>query len=611
MAMLKYALVENNTASHDLTKLCIGAMRSEDLECFLKIRKQEFFPVFRDVENVRTKKSIDYQMHDLGLFDDSDFEVPFYLEMHTDWMIEAADDLKKLKTTEDVIKVSRLFKVKQKLIAVFNTMTLQGGGPEANDETQIENFIEALKSQSLLHYYLKLLMSAGVALSVEPEVGDWDEGDTETTEKVNNESQAVKLIANTLFRSRFLRDPDVRSGAQNDTKEICAEVAAEAFASLKANRLVLWRPDSLEDLYLRSQPTRRDHEKGSASYHLVHLLPYGRCRRADVQKLVASLVQGNTCEYEAESYEQMKDQLSPMYHLLIWATLSNRPNLAKYFWSQYPGRSALTALVAARICYELPKRVYLTPEVQNSYDELCVYFKESAAGVLSKCFLRDAKRTTNIVKCGSIESGGIPIWCLAYYLKAKEFTGADSYQRVVADEWYSYIDTNNSLIKVVLGVIFPPYLALFSWNQDPGLVNALSIRMDRQKMISELTDVHKEDNTAFMAGYWPTWMGTVHARFRFFLRAPFTTYLYELIFYFVFVVLFTYAALTVTKPPKETMEFESSEDVLVFLAFLWLCTLILDEIAEVLQIGYVSFCNAVPVLSIRVFVSSFEHQFYR
>ena len=166
--------------------------------------------------------------------------------------------------------------------------------------------------------------------------------------------------------------------------------------------------------------------------------------------------------------------------------------------------------------------------------------------MLNEAHTNDANILTQMLKSGSAESGYIPIWGLAYRLKAKKFTVSPGYSSVMDTEWNGVIDTSQGIFKLIFGtlsVMYPVYLCF--WNPFPisdadvntpfgwavWLLDSLTVRMDHAAMFP--------NHNIKKPGYFELCL----ARTTHFFNAPITTFLIEVSAYMILVLLHTYSSI--------------------------------------------------------------------
>lgn len=278
---------------------------------------------------------------------------------------------------------------------------------------------------------------------------------------------------------------------------------------------------------------------------------------------------------------------------MIWSLFTNRPQLAKYFWTLVPRKCVLNALVAGQICKDLPDSAPLTPEVSTTLEELQEYFTDSSKRILDFAHHSDSALTVKMMKAGSLESGYIPVWFLAYDLGAKEITASTAYQTINKDEWYECIDQSNSTLKLIITLLIPPLLLIWnpiadstaevgargkhsSWRDM--FLNFIPVRMNHKAM-KENQDKPK---WAAVGGGWYT---TAKSRFTYFYAAPITTFFAEVMSYLSFAVTYSIAAIAPAYPVNEVFTLDDTLKITQLLTLLWVIAVIVDEIDQVSKEG--------------------------
>uniref|UniRef100_A0A8C5FUE4 Transient receptor potential cation channel, subfamily M, member 4a n=1 Tax=Gadus morhua TaxID=8049 RepID=A0A8C5FUE4_GADMO len=208
--------------------------------------------------------------------------------------------------------------------------------------------------------------------------------------------------------------------------------------------------------------------------------------------------------------------LSPWASLFIWAVLQNRSEMAVYFW-EMASESVLSALSGCKILRELSKLEDET-ESKVSMKELAQKFENLAQDVFSSCYQSNERR------CFTLLIRQSPVWAGATCLQMA--TAAD------ARLFFSHDGVQTLLSQIWWGSSSPP-------------IRPFAIQ-----------------------------------RWRNFWFAPVTSFLGNVLMYFLFLCLFAYVLLVDFKgpPPKGP---SISEMVLYF----WVFTMVCEEIRQTFFVG--------------------------
>ena len=605
--MLKYCLQQEDDPV--LAKMCISNMREADLSHFLNFSTESFC----SFQIEKNKGKVNLTPGGLDLFDDSDFEVPFYISSNLGWMESTGKELLELEKSGKHGDHKKTRKVK----------SLVTRGPRRNSlhQSVVSNNSDEADADALLSYYLKLFVSAGMVLSITqhpPASGEPSLSNPEIIEGV------VKLIAKTIHHSWLINTEIMVHAAENaamnvpyhrlndDAQKRCDDRGRLIWQIMEEAGLVLWDGDNLEDMYVNSMPRAED--SSQRSRHLRDFMPRGCCTREDVHDLLRDLV--GTVEWPFISQRQMAisrrisdldvnkeeiRELSPYYYLLIWAIITNRKRLAKYFWELTDEMALTTGLIASHVSEKLATRWELDPEIHNGYMKLSRYFQDVSASVLKAAHKIDAEMTVDILKAGSAESGYIPIWGIAYGLRAKKITASPGYASVMNSEWNGMISQSNGTFKIIFGTLsfmYPIYLCM--WNPFPveaqqqgGFLGWIAYLLEVLFVRMEHDDMYPIDRHPKRPGYLELcWGRTTH-----FFKAPISTFFVELVAYMTLVLLFTYAAMVPAQswddswkllagPWQSDQHNDRSKDSIDALAqavvLIWLFTMVFAELDKLL-----------------------------
>jgi len=592
-------------------------MQQADLEYFLQFSMSTFNKY--DAHNQQKEFSpIETTPTNLDLFDESDFEVPLYI-LKTKWFEVTAFNLgqdpkvqkkkgnhtvqpdrnfreklrrNSLHIAEDAAKIAK--KASQVVGLVASDSDSVGRASSMVATLKPDEYQKQVANEAVLSYYLKLFLSAGLAMSIDEQ----HEQDTRPPTDPEVAGKVVTLIAKTMHHSWLLSidDNDDQTEAHQlydnlgKKEQYTLLLAADhVFKVLDDAGLRLWQSDNLEDLFLRAQPISMDHVP---SHYLMTLFPRGHCTRADVYQRTREMVGTPSMAFGAT--DASIDQLSPFYHLMTWSLCTNRPELAKYFWELSPRKCVLNALVAGQICQMLPNIAKLTPEVTTSLSELLDFFENQAKRILEQCQHADSGITVDIMKAASTESGNIPVWHLAYDLKAQEITASAAYQTIINDEWNGAINQSNGMLKILFAILCPPLL-LF-WNPYSAEDSAITESQARKGFLESLIDLiavrMNHDVIAKAEGSRPKflrvgggWFDMAKKRFRYFYAAPITTFYFEVLAYLAFAVVFSIAAIAPAQSADEVLKLDDNYKIIQLTLYLWVLAVCVDEVDQMVTDG--------------------------
>ncbi|XP_062388181.1 transient receptor potential cation channel subfamily M member 4a [Sardina pilchardus] len=293
------------------------------------------------------------------------------------------------------------------------------------------------------------------------------------------------------------------------------------------------------------------------------------------------------------SYKEQRC-LSPWASLFIWAVLQNRREMAIFFW-EMAGESVLSALSGCKMLRELSKMENET-DTKLAMKELAQCFENLAHDVFSECYKSNESRSYSLLIRKS------PVWvggtCLqmATAAEARLFFGHDGVQSLLSQIWWGDMESSTEVWKLVLAFFFPPliYSDLISFREqetdeqkteeifhtrdsvDGGdgtvfsLADILHTNEDAEEY-NALRNKSKESSSQKRP--------FVFHRWRQFWFSPVTSFLGNVLMYFLFLFLFAYILLVDFKPPPKGPS--STEYVLYF----WVFTLVCEEIRQSFYVG--------------------------
>ncbi|XP_031436819.1 transient receptor potential cation channel subfamily M member 4-like [Clupea harengus] len=334
-------------------------------------------------------------------------------------------------------------------------------------------------------------------------------------------------------------------------------------------------------------------------YHALLSLDKATSMRRPFKK-VCKFLQG-PCVYRA------KRCLYPWASLFIWAVLQNRREMAIYFW-EMTGESVLSALCGCKLLREL-SRLELKTETIKSMKELAQMFENLAYGVFSKCYESSESRSFTLLIRTSPVWGGATCLQMAMAADARYFFSHDGVQSLLSQIWWGDMDRSTEVSKLILTFFIPPlcYTSLISFRKPQVAEESKteaeaggSRTRDHHSLYGETvfsySDIKhlspeeaKEDEaedhirTTTKGPSLPPKRPFVFSRWRQFWYAPVTSFLGNVLMYFLFLFLYAYVLLVDFKPPPPRGP-AISEYVLYF----WVFTIVCEEIRETFLVGSMS-----------------------
>ncbi|XP_014193347.1 transient receptor potential cation channel subfamily M member 4 [Haplochromis burtoni] len=288
----------------------------------------------------------------------------------------------------------------------------------------------------------------------------------------------------------------------------------------------------------------------------------------------------------------------PWASLFLWAVLQNRSEMALYFW-EMAGEAVLSALSGCNILRDLSKLEEET-ETKLSMKELAQKFENLAHDIFSSCYRSDENRSFTLLIRKS------PIWgdttCLQMGVSAdaRLFFSNDGVQSLLSQIWWGDMKRNTEVWKLLLAFFCPIlcYTNLISFRtqdnqlEEEEIPNEDAVAQDSDNLygttvfsFSDIkqhevdSDVHKSDAIKGVP-YQPPQRPFIVSRWRQFWFAPVTSFLGNVLMYFLFLLLFAYVLLVDFEPPPPSGP-GAAECVLYF----WVFTIVCEEIRQTIFLG--------------------------
>nr|CBN81358.1 Transient receptor potential cation channel subfamily M member 4 [Dicentrarchus labrax] len=250
---------------------------------------------------------------------------------------------------------------------------------------------------------------------------------------------------------------------------------------------------------------------------------------------VSKLLRGD-CVYRE------KRCLYPWASLFIWAVLQNRSDMATFFW-EMAGESVLSALSGCKMLRELSKLEGET-ETKLSMKELAQRFENLAHDVFSSCYRSNESRSFTLLIRKSPVWGGTTCLQMGTGADARLFFSHDGVQSLLSQIWWGDMERNTEVWKLLL-TFFCPVLCY---------TNLISFRPPKRPFIV--------------------------SRWRQFWFAPVTSFLGNVLMFFLFLLLFAYVLLVDFKPPPP-----SGPAITEYVLYFWVFTIVCEEIRETFFLG--------------------------
>ncbi|XP_052403224.1 transient receptor potential cation channel subfamily M member 4-like [Carassius gibelio] len=360
-------------------------------------------------------------------------------------------------------------------------------------------------------------------------------------------------------------------------------------SSFKSHATILTTPSAARDLtlYEVSRVLSEIMEDVCQPFYYATLGVEHRWASRKAMKHVNMLLQ-------TESVYRKQRCMSPWISLFIWAVLQNRREMSIYFW-EMAGESVLSALAGCKILRELSKLETET-ETKLSMKELSQTFENLAHDVFSECYQSNESHSFKLLIRQSPVWGSATCLQMATAADARLFFSHDGVQTLLSEIWWGDMDSNTEVWKLLLSFFLPPfiYTDLISFKEQekdeepeefhPGKefdsiegAESLPDGINMEEDVEECNPLKgKPEASRAITQKRPF----ILHRWRQFWFAPVTSFLGNVLMYFLFLFLFAYILLVDFKPPPPDGP-APSELVLYF----WVFTLVCEEIRQTFFVG--------------------------
>lgn len=301
---------------------------------------------------------------------------------------------------------------------------------------------------------------------------------------------------------------------------------------------------------------------------------------------------------------------SPWAALFIWAVLQNYSEMAVYFW-EMTGESVLSALGGCKMLRELSKLESET-ESKLAMKELAQKFEDLAHDVLGECYQNSESRSFTLLIKKSSVWGGATCLQMATAADARLFFSHDGVQSLLSQIWWGDMERSTEVWKLVLTFFLSPiiYTDLIKFREqeedvksvdvhhardsdslDGHDANAFSIA-DTTQNDEDVEDISPEKENLKDSLPSNSKRPFIVSRWRQFWFAPVTSFLGNVLMYFLFLFLFAYVLLVNFKPPPP-----DGPSPLEFVLYFWVFTLVCEEIRQTFFVG-----NAYVLQSMRNYI---------
>ncbi|KAK2832740.1 hypothetical protein Q5P01_016629 [Channa striata] len=287
---------------------------------------------------------------------------------------------------------------------------------------------------------------------------------------------------------------------------------------------------------------------------------------------------------------------SPWENLFIWAVLQNRNEMATYFW-EMAGESVLSALGGCKLLRELSKHATET-ENKLAMKEQAKKFEKLAHDVFGECHQSSETHAFTLLIRKSQVWGEATCLQMATAADARLFFSHSGVQTLLSQIWWGEMERNTKVWKLVLTFFLPPliYTKLISFRDREEEVKLVEENQGKDtegldgnectrndSMAIALKDVLQSDEEAEEVPTKKT-TGSLQSppkrpfallQWRKFWYAPVTSFLGNVLMYFLFLCLFAYILLVNFKPPPP-----NGPSTLEFVLYFWVFTLACEEVRQ-------------------------------
>ncbi|XP_024659218.2 transient receptor potential cation channel subfamily M member 4 [Maylandia zebra] len=289
----------------------------------------------------------------------------------------------------------------------------------------------------------------------------------------------------------------------------------------------------------------------------------------------------------------------PWASLFLWAVLQNRSEMAIFFW-EMAGEAVLSALGGSKILRELSK-LEVENETKLSMKELAQRFENLAHDIFSSCYRSDERRSFTLLIRKSPVWGGSTCLQMGVSADARLFFSNDGVQSLLSHIWWGDMKRNTEVWRLLLTFFCPIlcYTNLISFRkqdnqleEEEGIPNDDGPDQDTNSLygttVFSLDDIKhldldsKDHRSGTIKGvpYRPPQRPFIVSRWRQFWFAPVTSFLGNVLMYFLFLLLFAYVLLVDFDPPPP-----SGPGVAECVLYFWVFTIVCEEIRQSIFVG--------------------------
>ncbi|XP_019639916.1 PREDICTED: transient receptor potential cation channel subfamily M member 1-like isoform X2 [Branchiostoma belcheri] len=288
---------------------------------------------------------------------------------------------------------------------------------------------------------------------------------------------------------------------------------------------------------------------------------------------------------------------NPMQHLLLWAVMMNRRELALLFWRM--GRDHIaSALTASKVLKSLAKvadseeELDLSLDLKNHADE----FEQLARGVINECYGLDKKKSHDLLIRRQENWGDTTCMAIASSSRHLDFMSHAACQSKLNLIWKGKMALYTSWWKLILSTFLPFMIFTIKFvdqeedqlpDSPPNSPVASPRKTPRFRPHKYVHRAKRLLSVSWQLG--SKGIGPLQAIYNFHV-APVTKFMYTAVFYVAFLVIFSVFILTDLHPLEE-----EPIGILEWLTIAWLASLLVEELRQILAERPRSFWHKIQI----------------
>lgn len=164
----------------------------------------------------------------------------------------------------------------------------------------------------------------------------------------------------------------------------------------------------------------------------------------------------------------------PFHDLMLWAVLMNRQKMAMYMWQQ--GDEAMAkALVASKLYQKMAQEAdgdEMKSGISGQLMDHAEEFMKVALEFLDHCYHYNVDCTQQLLTEDLNNFSNTTCITLAVDIRHYDFVAHNCCQNLINDIWMGGLQTRkNSSIKVIAGVLFPPFLSMLDYKSKKEMAH--------------------------------------------------------------------------------------------------------------------------------------------